>query len=382
MTLRRTLITAGIIGLLGFVVSLAAPVLYRYAFAPTQSVLPVAPAPEPAEITILASNLAIPWDVARLPDGAYLVTERPGTLARIDPDGSVTRLEVPKVSAVGEGGLMGMVLHPDFTENSYLYLYRTILAGNVRTNEIVRFVYHSDHRLTDETVIVGNIPGARFHDGGRIEFGPDGMLYITTGDASAPALAQDRDSLAGKLLRVTDTGAVPEDNPFGTMVYSYGHRNSQGIAWDAEGRLWSTEHGRSGVLSGLDELNLIVPGGNYGWPDIEGDATRPGMIAPVVHSGPDETWAPASLTAVGNTLYFAGLRGQRLYRADVLSDDTVTITTYFVEEYGRLRAARIIGDTLYLTTSNTDGRGRARQDDDLLIAIPLSVLESETSAQN
>jgi aldose sugar dehydrogenase len=372
MTLRRVLILGAVVILVMIVL---APFVYRQVFAPTTSTLPQAPAPEPAELRVLARNLAIPWDVARLPDGALLVTERPGTLARIDSDGTVSRIEVPKVSPVGEGGLMGMALHPAFAENNHLYLYRTILTGNTRTNEVVRFVYHNDHRLSDETVIVGGIPGARFHDGGRIEFGPDGMLYITTGDAGTPALAQDLDSLAGKLLRVTDTGEIPADNPFGTIVYSYGHRNSQGITWDAEGRLWSTEHGRSGVLSGLDELNLIVAGGNYGWPDIEGDATRAGMLSPVVHSGTDETWAPASLTAVGNTLYFAGLRGSRLYRADVLADDSVTLSTYFAEEYGRLRAARIIGNTLYITTSNTDGRGRAGSDDDMLIAVPLSLLE-------
>lgn len=374
MSLRHVFILGAVVILVMLVL---APFVYRQVFAPTTSSLPVATTTEQSEITVLARDLAIPWDVARLPNGAYLVTERPGTLARIDPDGSVLRIDVPKVTPVGEGGLMGMVLHPAFSENNYVYLYRTILSDDTRTNEVVRFVYQNDHRLTDETVIVGDIPGARYHDGGRIEFGPDGMLYITTGDAGTPTLAQDLDSLAGKLLRVTDTGEIPEDNPFGTMVYSYGHRNSQGIAWDAEGRLWSTEHGRSGVQSGLDELNLIVPGGNYGWPTIEGDAVQDGMIAPVVNSGPDETWAPASLTAIDNTLYFAGLRGQRLYRAEVLADDSVTLSTYFVEEYGRLRAARVIDDTLYLTTSNTDGRGRAGSDDDLLIAVPLSLLEPE-----
>jgi glucose/arabinose dehydrogenase len=271
---------------------------------------------------------------------------------------------------------MGVVLHPDFIENNWIYVYRTITTDAGRDNEVVRFVYNDDHTLSEETIIISNLQGASYHDGGALSFGPDGLLYIATGDAGRPELAQDRSSLAGKILRVTATGAIPADNPYGTAVYSLGHRNPQGLAWDTQGQLWSTEHGRSGVQSGFDELNRIEAGANYGWPDSQGDTVLADTVGPVVHSGADDTWAPASLAAAGDTFYFAGLRGQRLYTATLDSDrTTVNLGAFFTEEYGRLRAARIFDDTLYLTTSNRDNRGEVSLGDDKLIAIPLSVLQ-------
>lgn len=349
--------------------------LYQYAFAPTASPIENTPVMQPQEIRVVAKELVVPWDVAQLPAGDLLVTERTGDLLRV-ADGAVTgRVTVPQVAAAGEGGLMGVVLHPDFSSNEWIYLYRTIQTDEGRDNEVVRFVYHDDHTLSDETVIITNLQGATYHDGGALSFGPDGLLYIATGDAGDPALAQNVDSLAGKILRVTDTGAIPANNPFGTAVYSIGHRNPQGLVWDSQGQLWSTEHGRSGLQSGFDELNRIEPGANYGWPESQGDTVLPGTVGPVVHSGADDTWAPASLAADGDTLYFAGLRGQRLYQATINPDrESVALEAFLTKEYGRLRAARIFGDTLYTTTSNRDNRGTVTEGDDKLIAIPLSVL--------
>jgi len=358
------------------VVVIAGMFLYQYAFAPTDSVILDTPVVASQEIRTIATDLEVPWDVARLPGGDLLVTERTGQLLRITSAGAISRVTVPKVSAAGEGGLMGVVLHPDFAVNNWVYLYRTVRLDSGRDNEVVRFVYNDDHTLSDETVIIDNLRGATYHDGGAISFGPDGLLYIATGDAGIPELAQDIESLAGKILRITDSGAVPVDNPYGTAVYSIGHRNPQGLAWDTQDQLWSTEHGRSGIQSGFDEINLILPGANYGWPDSQGDVVLPGTVGPVAHSGTDDTWAPASLVADGDTFYFAGLRGQRLYQATLNQDRTaVDLEAFFTQDHGRLRAARIFGDTLYLTTSNRDNRGQVTQGDDKLIAIPLRVLQ-------
>ena len=352
---------------------------YQQAFAPTESSLPERSIPDAEDadstadtIEIVATDLNIPWEMVWLPDGTTLITERPGQLVQLGTDGEVRRVDVPRVSVLGEGGLLGMTLHPEYEDNNWLYLYRTYREDTV-LNEVVRYTYdQATHTLHEELTIIDAIPGARYHDGGRIAFGPDGYLYITTGDAVEPRLSQDRDSLAGKILRVTEEGAVPEDNPFGTPVYSYGHRNPQGIAWDDAGRLWSTEHGQRAQ----DELNRIEAGGNYGWPEIEGDETAEGMKTAVVNSGTNETWAPSGMSIVGDTIFFTGLRGARLYRADIIDENRVELSTYFAEEYGRLRTAVLnpTEDALYLLTNNTDGRGSPEENDDRVIRVPLSLL--------
>jgi len=253
-----------IISLIIVILIMSGFIWYQSAFAPTASTVPVSTVASPAEIRVLAENLSVPWDIAQLPDRSLLVTERTGDLLHIAPDGSIRRLTVPAISPAGEGGLMGIALHPDFVTNQYIYLYRTTVEANVRTNEVVRYTYHDDHSLSDQTIILSAIPSALYHDGGALAFGPDGFLYITTGDALTPDLAQDTRNIVGKLLRLTDAGEPAPGNPFGSLVYSYGHRNAQGLAWDSAGRLWSTEHGRSGVRSGFDEVNQITPGANYG----------------------------------------------------------------------------------------------------------------------
>ncbi|OGY59879.1 MAG: glucose sorbosone dehydrogenase, partial [Candidatus Colwellbacteria bacterium RIFCSPLOWO2_01_FULL_48_10] len=260
-------------------------------------------------------------------------------------------------------------------ENKFLYIYLSSPGIDEPTqNSVVRYKLTAD-KLSDKKVIISGIPGAIYHDGGRMEFGPDGMLYVTTGDATTPALAQNPESLAGKILRLNDDGSIPKDNPFGTAVYSYGHRNPQGLAWDASGKLWETEHGRSGALSGLDELNLIKKGANYGWPEIEGDKAKSSMTIPALHSGPDVTWAPASLAYLDGYLYFGGLRGESLYRAKVDREKISGYQAFFKGEFGRIRTVRVGPDgMLYLTTSNRDGRGAPKANDDKIIRIDPSGL--------
>lgn len=346
---------------------------------PTQAEAPPTqlPTSTPADFTVevVAEGLDIPWEVAFLPDGDMLVTERSGSLIRIGQDRK--SIDVEGVYHIGEGGLLGLALHPDFENNATLYLYLTSQVDGAITNRVESYMLIDD-RLENRTVILDGIPGAANHDGGRIEFGPDGYLYITTGDAGKPESAQDINSLAGKILRVTETGAVPEDNPFQSPVYSYGHRNPQGLAWDDSGRLWSTEHGRSGFASGFDELNLVEVGKNYGWPVIQGDETREGMQIPVLHSGATSTWAPGDVEFFQGKLYFSGLRGRSLYVYDLEEGSSNRFRAYFEGDYGRLRAVRIGPDGfLYITTSNRDGRGQPNEGDDKLLRINLAWLESQ-----
>lgn len=312
------------------------------------------------------TGLNVPWDIAFLPDGQLLVTERPGTLRRIGSN--PFSFPIPSVAGAGEGGLMGIALHPDFTTNHLVYLYYT--TNDPLRNRIARFTLEGNS-LTFEKVIMDNIPSAIYHDGGQIAFGPDGMLYLTTGDASTPATAQNLSSLSGKTLRLTADGGIPSDNPFGTAVWSYGHRNAQGIAWDAQGRMWQTEHGRSGATSGFDELNLIEKGKNYGWPTIEGSETAAGMVTPARNSTASVTWAPSGIAYVNGTMYFAGLLGSSLYAADIGADGKVTgFRQYFKGTYGRLRGVVLGPDGfLYITTSNRDGRGTPAAGDDKIIRI-------------
>jgi glucose/arabinose dehydrogenase len=318
---------------------------------------------------IVGQDLSIPWDVALLPGGDMLVTERTGTVRRIGSRSA--SMVIPSVHTAGEGGLMGIALHPDFAQNNLVYLYYTTDAGG-RKNRVVRFRLDGD-RLVEDRVILDDIPSATYHDGGQIEFGPDGKLYILTGDASNPNSAQDVLSLAGKILRVNDDGSFPPDNPFNNAVWSYGHRNPQGMAWDAVGRMYAAEHGPTGEfgLCCLDEINRIEKGGNYGWPIVTGDATRAGMISPILQSGGQATWAPSGLAFANGSLYFSGLRGSKLYQAPLRDDGSIAgLHEWLSNAYGRLRAVVHGADGyLYITTSNRDGRGTVRSGDDKILRI-------------
>lgn len=320
-----------------------------------------------SDIEVVASGLSIPWEIHPLPDGSLLVTERAGRLLIIESAQKV--IPIAGVRHVGEGGLLGLAIHPDFLRNHWIYLYLTTADRGGLTNRVERYEL-VNHELRNRQLIIESIPGAAYHDGGRIKFGPDRMLYITTGDAGQEALAQDKNSFAGKILRVTDHGQIPSDNPFGNAVYSYGHRNSQGIAWDAKGQLWATEHGRSGVQSGLDELNVIIAGRNYGWPIIEGDEEKSGMERPVINSGPLHTWAPSGAVFWDGSIFFAGLRGEALYEVSISGTTAGQLITHLSGQFGRLRTINLGQDGyFYIATNNTDGRGQPKTGDDKIFRL-------------
>ena len=368
--MKRMLIIGGVIvltalGMLGFLYR--DQIVARY-FSPTQSNIDEAANQPTTEV--FAENLETPWSISFLPSGDMIVTERSGRLTRIGENGK--SITIQGVRETSEGGLLGMALDPKFESNQFIYLYYTTDESGELTNRIDRYKLLNDS-LTEQQTVISDIPAASNHNGGAIAFGPDEKLYITTGDAAKPELAQDRDSLAGKILRLNSDGTVPDDNPFNNLVWSLGHRNPQGIAWDDKGRLWSVEHGPSGSSSGEDELNLIIRGANYGWPTFTGDRTAPGFIAPIVQSGENDTWAPAGMAHSGGVLYFAGLRGQTLYRAATNdAGDSVKLERLFSGSFGRLRAVTAHEGSIYFSTSNRDGRGSPRSGDDKIYRMRTS----------
>lgn len=329
---------------------------------PTEASLEEAPA-----LSTFVTGRQVIWSMDFLPDGRMIFTERSGRVNLVEQNGSVSQIASVSVHASGESGLHGVAVDPDFGQNRFVYLYYTYRGGGNNTlNRVSRFVFENS-QLTGERVIVDGIPGASTHDGGRLKFGADGYLYISTGDAQEPSRSQDRDSLAGKILRVTRDGSPAPGNPFGTRIYSYGHRNPQGLAWDVADRLWATEHGPSAN----DELNLIEPGANYGWPEFRGDATARGMRAAVLHSGTN-TWAPAGAQFLGGSIFFGGLRGSALYEYTI---DTQVLTEHLKGRLGRIRDVVLGPDGfLYIATSNRDGRGIPESDDDRILKINPSKL--------
>lgn len=325
-----------------------------------------APLAPTGDTTALATGLRTPWSIVPLPTGSTLLSERDtGRVLELTPAGALRVVgTVAGVVPFGEGGLLGLAARDVGTP--YLYVFHTAATDN----RIVRYELTGapgSYGLGASEVLVTGIPKARNHNGGRLAFGPDGMLYASTGDAQQVNLAQDRGSLAGKILRMTPEGDVPADNPFaGSYVYSLGHRNPQGIVFDRDGRLWASELGQNT----WDELNRIEAGANYGWPVVEGVGGRPGFVDPV-QQWPTSEASPSGLGIVGDTLFMVALRGQRLWAIDV--DAPGTSTAYFVRELGRLRDAVAAPDGgLYLITTNTDVNGRPGPDDDRLLAVPLA----------
>lgn len=365
----RILIFLGIVGLLITGSVLSNDKLKNEAFNKTLRTI-TNPAPKPSTaplpaVEIIATNLDVPWALAFLPNGDLFVTERTGNIKLLKKDDKtpVTIITISDVKLIGESGVHGIAVDPKFSQNYFVYVYYTYDGGSDSTlNRVVRFTY-KEGQLTNKTTVVDKIPGAVFHDGGRIKFGPDNNLYIATGDATNPSLAQDKNSLAGKILRIVNSKVE---------MYSYGHRNPQGIAWDNTGQLWETEHGQSAT----DEVNKISRGANYGWPTIRGGETKSGMVNPVVQSG-STTWAPAGLAylpsrqaGLNESLFFGGLRGLALLEAKIKDDGSLVVTEHFKNQFGRIREVIAGPDNLlYITTSNRDGRGNPANEDDKIIRV-------------
>ncbi|WP_100444121.1 PQQ-dependent sugar dehydrogenase [Glycomyces xiaoerkulensis] len=312
----------------------------------------------------VVTGLAVPWGLAFLPDGDALVSERgSGRILRVSLSGSEPEEvhRVPDVAPDGEGGLLGLAVSPDYADDEYVYAYFT----SDNDNRVVRFRLGED----SQSVFVG-IAKANHHNGGRIAFGPDGMLYVATGDAGNTDRSQSPDNPNGKILRLTPEGDPAPGNPNeDSPVYSLGHRNIQGLAWDADERLYASEFGQNDV----DEVNLIEPGANYGWPHVEGEGdTDGGRFTNPLATWPTTEASPSGIAIAGETLYMAALRGQRLWTMPVNGDGTLgEPEAIFEGEYGRLRTVEVAPDgALWLATSNTDGRGEVRDGDDRIIRFP------------
>jgi glucose/arabinose dehydrogenase len=316
----------------------------------------------PTAFEDLVTGLDVPWGLAFLPDGSALVSERDSALVRqVTASAQVTEAgTVPDVVADNEGGLLGLAVPPG---QSTVYAYLTAADDN----RVVRMSFDGG-ALGEPEVVIDGIPKAGNHNGGRLAFGPDGMLYVSTGDAGQPDRAQDLESLGGKILRLSPDGTVPADNPFaGSPVFSYGHRNVQGLAFDQDGRLWASEFGQNT----WDELNLIEAGGNYGWPVVEGVGNDDRFIEPVAQWSTDEA-SPSGIAYVRDTVFLASLRGQRLWQVPVPDGVAGTPTDFVAGEFGRLRAAALAPDgSLWVLTNNTDGRGEPRDGDDRILRVTL-----------
>lgn len=318
--------------------------------------------PTPQVAGTIATNLASPWGLAFLPDGSALVSERNTARIKRIASGTVTTIgTVPGVRPAGEGGLHGLAVAPTFATDRLVYAYHT--AAN--DNRVVRMRF--DTSLGTPQVIVSGIPKANIHNGGRLAFGPDGMLYISTGDANRSSRAQNPASLGGKILRVTPTGAAAPGNPTaGSRVWTLGHRNVQGLAFDGGGRLWAGEFGQNT----WDELNLIQAGRNYGWPTVEGRSSDTRFVNPIAQWSPAQA-SPSGIAFARNTVWLAALRGQRLLAVPVLNGAPDGNPVSFLNgTHGRYRMVTTAPDgSLWLMTNNTDGRGTPRQGDDRIVRL-------------
>jgi glucose/arabinose dehydrogenase len=336
------------------------------ATAPTATADPgvLAVPPAPQVTSTVATGLTAPWGIAFLPDGSALVSERDSARIKRIAGGVVTTIgTVPGVRHGGEGGLLGIAVASTFSSDRYVYAYLTSSTDN----RVVRMRY--DTGLGTPQVLVSGIPRATIHNGGRLAFGPDGMLYIATGDAGQTGNSQNLSSLGGKILRVTPTGAAAPGNPTaGSRVYSRGHRNVQGLAFDSGNRLWASEFGQNT----WDELNRIQAGGNYGWPIVEGTSGNPAYVNPIAQWSPANA-SPSGVAFARNTVWLAALRGQRLWAVPVLNGAADgNPVAFFNGTYGRLRHVATAPDgSLWLMTGNTDGRGTPRPGDDRILRLTL-----------
>ena len=332
----------------------------------------------PVVDSTIATDLAAPWSVAFLPDGSALVSERDtANVVHLTPagDGTWSSAEAGGVTGVdntGEGGRMGLAVAP-LTDGSAsadpsgtpVYVY-----WSTATDNRVGVANWDGTQLSQPEVILDGIPHAGIHNGGRIAIGPDGMLYIGTGDAGASDSAQDPTSLAGKVLRINPDGSIPADNPDPTSpVYSLGHRNIQGLAFDDAGQLWASEFGASDV----DELNLIVAGGNYGWPIHEGAADDPNYLNPAAQWSPTAVASPSGIAISDGSAWVAGLRGATLWQVPIDGTTAGQPIPRLTEEFGRLRdVVKAPDGSLWLVTNNTDGRGDPKPGDDRIVRLSVT----------
>lgn len=338
------------------------------------------------KVETVAGGLQVPWSISFAPDGRIIFTERPGRVrvienGRLRPEPLAI---ISDVEARSESGLMGLTLHPQFASNHFLYLAYAYNSDNGQRVRVVRF-RETGNNLAERKLIIENIPAAQFHAGCRLRFGPDGKLYITTGDATEPATAQKLDSLGGKILRLNDDGTVPSDNPFIAQkgahpeIWTYGHRNPQGLDWQpGTDQLFETEHGPSGgdAPGGGDEVNIVEKGKNYGWPIIHHRDSRAGLESPLLEYTP--AVAPASGTfyrggafpQLRGNFFFGCLRGQTIIRVVLDGKRVVSQERLFENQYGRIRdVAEGPDGAIYFSTSNRDGRGSPASDDDRILKL-------------
>ena len=334
--------------------------------SPSSEASTATPAPptsrSPKVIGTVARNLEVPWGIAFLPDGTALVTERDSGRVFQVGGGKVTGVgRIEQAEPEGEAGLLGVAVSPSYAEDKRVFFYATTESDN----RVFRTTFDNGQLGTLRPILTG-IPKAGNHDGGRMIFGPDGMLYVSTGEAGQPDLAQDRSSLGGKILRITPDGDPAPGNPDqSSPVWTWGHRNVQGLAFDGDGNLWASEFGQNT----FDELNLIEKGRNYGWPMVEGMGDEAGLQNPQVTWSTDES-SPSGLAFVGGRLWLGALRGERLWRVNVDGKKASGEKGFFVGKYGRVRTVVPAPDgNLWVTTSNRDGRGDPADEDDRILLV-------------
>jgi glucose/arabinose dehydrogenase len=352
---RRTLLKAGLATTAGGLIVPASGALVSEAAA------------APRVTKVLARGLEVPWGIAFLPGGGALVSERnTGRVVRVATAGGYRTVgDVPGVvntrdSYGGEGGLLSLALHPRFRRNRWVYAFMSTASDN----RVVRMRF-TDGRLRRPEVVLAGIPMAAHHNGGGLAFGPGGLLFVSTGDALHADAAQNRRSKAGKVLRMTPDGKVPRGNPFGNYTWSYGHRNPEQITFDPNGNLWSSEFGEHDK----DELNRIVKGGNYGWPRVEGKDGRGGYRDPLAQWDTEQC-SPSGVAVLGGRAWLGALVGQCVYSVRLSGPHKGRKQRYFTGDHGRIRSvAAGPGGTLWITTSNRDGRTTPRRGDDKVLRV-------------
>ncbi|QED49806.1 PQQ-dependent sugar dehydrogenase [Cytobacillus dafuensis] len=318
-----------------------------------------------ADLEVLADELQIPWSIDKIGSTFYL-SERPGSIFKIE-EGRKERQKVSfekSLATAAEAGFLGFVLKHDFSQSKEAFAYYTYEDQTGQFNRIV-VLQLEDNVWKEKRLLLDKIPSGQFHHGGRLEIGPDGKLYATTGDAAInPEIAQELNSLGGKILRMNLDGSIPSDNPIpNSYVYSYGHRNPQGLDWSSDGTLYESEHGPSAN----DEINKIIAGKNYGWPVIRGTEKKEGMESPLFTSGENTTWAPSGMAYSNGKLYVAALRGTAVLEFNLQTGEQKE----FITGLGRIRDVFIEDNTLYFISNNTDGRGVPLEKDDKLYKVQL-----------